>query len=128
MEVVAAVFTDGERVLACRRREHLQAGGRWEFPGGKLEDGEDAEAALVREIAEELGVEIEVDDLLDTTTTMVDGIEITLSCYFVHAVAENPQFSTDHDELGWFERGRMVWLNWAEPDRPAVKKLAFACP
>jgi len=128
MEVVAAVFTDGERVLACRRREHLQAGGRWEFPGGKLEDGEDGKAALVREIAEELGVEIEVDDLLDSTTTMVDGIEITLSCYFVHAVAENPQFSTDHDELGWFERDRMVWLNWAEPDRPAVRKLAFACP
>lgn len=127
MEVVAAVFTDGERVLACRRREHLQAGGRWEFPGGKLEAGEAPEAALVREIAEELGVEIEVGGLLDSTTTVVDGTEITLSCYFVQPVSESPQFSTDHDELGWFERDRLMWLNWAEPDLPAVRKLAFAC-
>ncbi|HEY3547978.1 MAG TPA: (deoxy)nucleoside triphosphate pyrophosphohydrolase [Propionicimonas sp.] len=125
MEVVAAVFTDGERVLACRRREHLDAGGRWEFPGGKLEAGEAPDAALVREIEEELGVEIEVGDLLDSTTTIVDGREITLSCYFVQPVAESPQFSTDHDELGWFERNRLMWLNWAAPDLPAVRKLAF---
>jgi len=128
MEVVAAVFIDGERVLACRRREHLQAGGRWEFPGGKLEADEAAEAALEREIAEELGVEIQVGDLLDSTTTIVDGTEITLSCYFVEPVAESPQFSSDHDELGWFERDRLMWLNWAQPDLPAVRKLAFACP
>ena len=126
MQVVAAVFTDGERVLACRRREHLQAGGRWEFPGGKLEAGETPDAALAREIAEELGVEIEVGDLLDRTTSIVDGVEITLSCYFVRVVSETPQFSTDHDELGWFERERLMWLNWAEPDLPAVRKLAFA--
>ena len=128
MEVVAAVFTEGERVLACRRREHLQAGGRWEFPGGKLEAGEAPHAALAREIVEELGVEVEVGELFDSTTTFVDGIEISLSCYFVEPVSENPQFSTDHDELGWFERGRLMWLNWALPDLPAVRKLAFACP
>ena len=126
MQVVAAVFTEGERVLACRRREHLQAGGRWEFPGGKLEEGETPDAALAREIAEELGVEIEVGDLLDSTTSIVDGVEITLSCYFVRVVSESPHFSTDHDELGWFDRRRLMWLNWAEPDLPAVRKLAFA--
>ena len=128
MQVVAAVFTDGERVLACRRREHLAAGGRWEFPGGKLEPGETPDAALVREIAEELGVEIEVGDLLDATTSIVDGVEIGLSCYYVRVVSGCPQFSTDHDELGWFERNRLMWLNWAEPDLPAVRKLAFPCP
>ena len=125
MEVVAAVFTDGERVLACRRREHLQAGGRWEFPGGKLEAGEAADTALAREIVEELGVEVEVGELLDSTTSVVDGVEITLSCYFVQPVSESPQFSTDHDELGWFERSRLMWLNWAAPDLRAVRKLAF---
>jgi 8-oxo-dGTP diphosphatase len=128
MEVVAAVFTDGERVLACRRREHLQAGGRWEFPGGKLEEGEAPDAALMREIGEELAVEIEVGELFDSTTTVVDGTEITLSCYFVEPVSENPEFSTDHDELGWFERTRLMWLNWAEPDLPAVRRLVFALP
>lgn len=126
MEVVAAVFTDGEHVLAGRRREHLEAGGRWEFPGGKLEDGEAATAALEREIAEEFGVDIEVGELMDRSTTIADGTPITLSCYFVRPVEEGPRFSTDHDELGWFQRDRLMWLNWALPDLPAVRKLAFA--
>jgi len=126
MEVVAAVFTDGERVLACRRHPHLEAGGRWEFPGGKLEPGEAPEAALEREIAEELGVEIEVGDLLDRTTSVVDGTLITLACYFVRPVGDAPRFSTDHDELSWCQRPRLVWLDWAEPDLPAVRKMAFA--
>lgn len=126
MEVVAAVFTDGERVLACRRNESLEAGGLWEFPGGKLEDGEEPAAALEREVLEELGVAIEVGELLDRSTTVSDGNTITLSCYFVRPVGEVPHSSTDHDELGWFQRDRLVWLNWAAPDLPAVRKLAFA--
>jgi 8-oxo-dGTP diphosphatase len=126
MEVVAAVFTDGERVLACRRHARLEAGGRWEFPGGKLEDGEDAAAALEREITEELGVEVEVGELLDRSTTVVDSDVITLSCYFVRPLDGLPTESTDHDQLGWFQRDRLVWLHWAAPDLPAVRRLAFA--
>lgn len=126
MDVVGAVFTDGERVLACRRHEHLEAGGRWEFPGGKLEHGEAAGPGLEREISEELGVEIEVGELLDRSTTIIDGTAITLSCYFVRPVGEAPSISTDHDELGWFQRDRLMWLNWAAPDLPAVRRLAFA--
>lgn len=126
MEVVAAVFTDGERVLACRRKPGLEAAGRWEFPGGKLEDSEDAPAALEREIAEELDAEIEVGDLLDRTTTVVDGVAVTLTCYFVRPVGAMPLSSTDHDIVAWFARERLTWLNWAEPDWPAVRKLVFA--
>ena len=126
MEVVAAVFTDGERVLACRRRPGLEAAGRWEFPGGKLQDGEAPTAALEREIAEELNVEIEVGELLDRTTSLVDGGTVTLTCYFVRSVGPTPLTSTDHDIVAWFARNRLTWLNWAEPDLPAVRKLVFA--
>ena len=119
MEVVAAVFTDGDRVLACRRRAGLEAAGRWEFPGGKLEPGESCEAALEREIGEELDVEIEVGEVLDRSTTMVAGRPITLSCYFVRALAEGPGASTDHDQVCWFARDRLPWLVWAAPDLPA---------
>ncbi len=126
MDVVAAVFTDGDRVLACRRDGGRYAAGRWEFPGGKLEPGEDPDSALEREIAEELGVEVEVGELLDRSTTMVEGTEITLACYFVRSLGALPEHSSDHDQLGWFLRDRLVWLDWAPPDLPAVRRLAFA--
>lgn len=126
MDVVAAVFTDGERVLACRRRADLEAGGRWEFPGGKTEKWEQDEAALEREIAEELGVEIEVGDLLDRSTTMVAGVPIVLACYFVRPLGAQPTQSTDHDQVGWFARDRLLWLDWAAPDLPAVRRLSGA--
>ncbi|MGC3993100.1 MAG: NUDIX domain-containing protein [Propionicimonas sp.] len=123
---MAGVFIDGEWVLACRRRAGLTAAGRWEFPGGKLEPGERPEAALEREILEELGVEAEVGALLDRSTTMVDGTPITLSCYFVRPLEQLPASSTDHDQLAWCVRYRLVWLDWAQPDLPAVRGLAFA--
>jgi 8-oxo-dGTP diphosphatase len=126
MEVVAAVFTDGERVLACRRRPGLEAAGRWEFPGGKCAPGESPQAALEREIAEELAVEIEVGELLDRSTTMVAGRQIALSCYFVRPIGAVPERSTDHDQVCWFARGRLAWLDWALPDLPAVRRLRFA--
>jgi 8-oxo-dGTP diphosphatase len=128
MEVVAAVFTDGDRVLACRRNPDLAAGGRWEFPGGKPEAGEPFPAALEREIAEELDVEIEVGELLDRSTTMVDGLPITLTCYFVRPLGEGPTTSTDHDQVCWFARDRLLWLDWAPPDLPAVRRLVSATP
>jgi len=126
MEVVAAVFLEDDRVLACRRGPELQAAGRWEFPGGKLEGDESPQTALEREIAEELDVEVEVGDLLDRSTTFVDGVEVTLACYFVRALGEPPLTSTDHDVVAWFARERLTWLNWAEPDWPAVRRLVFA--
>lgn len=126
VKVVAAVFTDGDRVLACRRRAHLQAGGRWEFPGGKVEAWEQPSTALEREISEELGVAVEVGELLDRSTTLVAGTPIILSCYFVRPLGEAPTKSTDHDEVCWFVRDRLLWLDWAEPDLPAVRKLVTA--
>ncbi len=126
MDVVAAIFIDGEQVLACRRRAGLEAGGRWEFPGGKTERWEEPETALEREIAEELGVEVEVGELLDRSTTMVAGTPITLACYFVRTLGEAPAQSTDHDQIGWFARDRLGWLDWADPDLPAVRRLVAA--
>ncbi|MFZ0530970.1 MAG: NUDIX domain-containing protein [Propionicimonas sp.] len=126
MDVVAAVFTDGDLVLACRRKPGRDGAGLWEFPGGKLADGEPPEAGLEREIWEELGVEIEVGDLLDRSTTMVGEVPITLSCYFVRPLAGPPKVSTDHDIVTWFQRERLIWLTWTQPDLPCVRRLAFA--
>lgn len=67
--VVGAIFSRGEEILACRRAPHKAAAGKWEFPGGKVEDGEQPQAALARELHEELGISAEVGDLLVRETT-----------------------------------------------------------
>ncbi len=105
--VVAAIFTDGDRVLACRRAPGRADAGLWEFPGRKVELGESPEAALSREIREELGVDVVVGALVDRSTTVVGIREIDLSCYLVTLTEVDASpvaavaTSTDHDELRW---------------------------
>jgi 8-oxo-dGTP diphosphatase len=65
--VVAAVIERGGRVLVSQRRPDVGQPGRWEFPGGKREDGEDDRVALARELREELGIEVEVGPLVWST-------------------------------------------------------------
>src|SRR5689334_24168216 len=59
IRVIAAVITRGDKLLVCQRPLHKRHGGLWEFPGGKLEQGEDDETAARRELAEELGIHVE---------------------------------------------------------------------
>lgn len=121
--VVAAVVTDGGEILVCRRGPHIGQAGRWEFPGGKVEPGEDPVDALIREIREELGVGIRVTGHLSTDETHVGDRVIRLACY--RAVLENgrPTQSTDHDELRWVSATALERFWWAEPDLPAVRIL-----
>lgn len=126
--VVAAIIEDGAgRYLACRRKPDKQAGGKWEFPGGKLEDGEGEPEALTREIEEELGADIRVLRLFDrsTTATQIKGepVNIELACYACELVGQPPTSSTDHDELLWVTEPEMSKLDWAEPDLPALRRL-----
>lgn len=79
--VAAAVILDGARVLLTQRPGGTHLAGAWEFPGGKLEAGESPEEALVREIREEIDVEIAVDDILDVTFWRYPAKDVLLLFY-----------------------------------------------
>lgn len=124
LRVVAAVIRRGDEILACRRRPGISSAGLWEFPGGKVEQGETPEAALAREIREELGIDIRVGALVDrSTTALASGRLIDLACY--DARAETPPMqSLDHDELRWLLPQDLGSLSWAAPDLAAVAILS----
>jgi 8-oxo-dGTP diphosphatase len=126
--VVAAIIVDSEgRYLACRRAPDKVSGGKWEFPGGKLDHGETEPEALLREIREELAIEVRVLRLFDRSATETEikgqSVVIELACYVCDLVGDGPVASTDHDELRWVAENQMSKLDWAEPDLPAVKKI-----
>ncbi|NLI94938.1 MAG: NUDIX domain-containing protein, partial [Erysipelotrichaceae bacterium] len=81
VEVVAAVIKKGDYYFAAKRNEFGEMGGRYEFPGGKIEQGESNEAALIREIKEELNAEIEVVEFIMTVNHEYETFKITLHAY-----------------------------------------------
>lgn len=123
LQVVAAIIMREHEVLACRRNPDKTFGGKWEFPGGKLEPGESLREALVREIHEELDVLIEVGDELTSDVTTTDGLVIKLTCFRASLKARAPERSTDHDAMTWVSISSLPGLDWAPADWPAVRVL-----
>jgi 8-oxo-dGTP diphosphatase len=124
LQVVAAVIIHDATVLTCRRKPGRSAAGLWEFPGGKVEPAEAPDAALRREIREELGVDIQVGRLLLRQTTRVGDLDIDLACYECTLRAAAPTASIDHDLLVWQPLARLDELDWARPDLPMVSLLS----
>lgn len=136
LQVVGAVFTDPPlrelteltnttRVLAFRRSPGKDAAGLWEFAGGKIEPDETPEQALVREIHEELDLDVIIGERILTSEVWVAARErhVTLTCFLVHPLSELPVSSTDHDELRWMPVTELHTLDWIAPDVPVVEEL-----
>lgn len=108
------------RVLAARRTFPAEAAGRWEFPGGKVEPGETPEAALVREIAEELGCDIAVTDWLPGEVAIGDRHVLTVAVAELVAGEPHPH---EHDAVRWLAADELASVDWLEPDRPFLAHL-----
>ena len=101
----------------------MSLAGKWEFPGGKVEVGESAPAALAREIHEELGVVILVGELLGTGSANVGTKVVRLDVYGA-AMVSGTVALREHAEVRWADADELPHFDWAEADVPSVPKVA----
>ncbi|HSP38547.1 MAG TPA: (deoxy)nucleoside triphosphate pyrophosphohydrolase [Frankiaceae bacterium] len=117
--VVGAALVDDGRLLAAQRTAPPELAGLWEFPGGKVEPGEDERTALARECWEELGVVVDVGDLLGEVAVPIG----TLRVYRASLVRGQPQVR-EHSALRWLLANEVFDVPWIPVDLELVQHLA----
>ena len=122
LTVVAAVIRRNGRLLLAQRPEGVHLPGQWEFPGGKVETGESHEAALRREITEELGVTIEAGPLYMVSEHQYPERTVHLHFFECRITAGEPE-AHSAVRLGWFRPEELSELDLPEANRGLVKKL-----
>ena len=122
--VGAAIVRDG-RVLAARRTAPASAAGRWEFPGGKVEPGETEADSLVREVEEELGVQIRVARWLEGAEEIGERYVLRVA---VASLDGGEPVPTEHDEVRWLAVEQLLDVDWLDADRPFLPALSDLLP
>jgi 8-oxo-dGTP diphosphatase len=124
IKVVAAIIENEEKEILCALRSpEMALPNMWEFPGGKVEKGEDIFSALQREIEEELECEIKTDsDVFNDHTHEYETFIINLISIKCRIVSGTP-IASEHSKLIWLKRENLDSLKWAPADIPAVDQL-----
>lgn len=120
--VTAAVITKGDRVLITQRKENSNQGLKWEFPGGKIEEGEDPEQCVVREIKEELDIDIEVREIFKVVMHGYDDRYVLLLAYLCSHAGGDP-VPLGCNKICWVPVKRLLEYDLSEADVPIAKKL-----
>jgi len=121
--VAAVVIRDGKYLCMRRcRSRYLYISERWEFPGGKVEEGEDEKTALRREIKEEMDWDIQVGRRLATVSHDYPDFSITLKAY--QCAAPDSEFKLlEHLDYKWLGKEELKSLNWTDADKKLVARL-----
>jgi len=124
VEVVAAVIERAGLILIGQRKPRGRHGLKWEFPGGKVEPGEESRDALVRELREELGIEARIGDEIERYDFSYSAGHVTRLIFFrVTEFSGEPAY-LDFAQIAWVERNRLPEYDFVEGDIEFVRRLA----
>ncbi len=125
LQVACAIIEQNGKVLCAQRSESMSLPLKWEFPGGKIQEGERPEDCLKRELLEELGVQISVCRPLAPLTHHYPAFSVTLHP-FICRIAAGEITMREHSAVAWLPAGRLLELDWAEADVPLIKNYRSA--
>lgn len=121
IEVAAAIIVKDNKVFATQRGYGEFKDG-WEFPGGKLEPGESTREALVREIREELDVDIRVGRLLETVEYDYPEFHLTMHCFICELLSEEIVLK-EHEDARWLKEEELDTVDWLPADVGVIGKI-----
>ena len=121
IEVVAAIIQRDGAYFATQRG-YGEFEGMWEFPGGKIEPGESREVALKREIQEELGVDIVIENILSTTEYDYPSFHLTMHCYLC-SIASGEIELREHKSARWLRPEELGSVEWLPADKDVISRL-----
>ncbi|MDE6568231.1 MAG: (deoxy)nucleoside triphosphate pyrophosphohydrolase [Lachnospiraceae bacterium] len=126
IRVVAAVIRDtnknGEPIIFATQRGYGDFKGGWEFPGGKIEEGETPQEALQREIMEELNTEIKVRELVDTIEYDYPTFHLSMDCFWAEVVSGELVLK-EHEAAKWLKREELDSVEWLPADIALIEEV-----
>ena len=121
-DVVAAIIIKNDKYFIAQRNKHKHMGLSWEFPGGKVENGETFENALKREIKEELNINIAINNKLGEENYKDEKINVKLH-YFLCSHTSGEIYLNEHEDSAWITKNEFKNYNFAEGDSDIIKLL-----
>lgn len=123
--VIKAMNEKGEEIIFATQRGYGDLKGGWEFPGGKIEEGETSQAALQREIMEELDTEIAVGELIDTIEYDYPTFHLSMDCFWCEII-KGDLVLKEHEAAKWLTKEKMDSVEWLPADITIVGKIKEA--
>ena len=120
--VIKATNEKGDPMIFATQRGYGDFKGGWEFPGGKIEEGETPREALVREIKEELETEIAVGDLIDTVEYDYPTFHLSMDCFWAEIVSGNLVLK-EHEAAKWLTKDELDTVEWLPADVRLIEKV-----
>ena len=120
--VTAGVIYHNGKILIAQRRKDKSLGGFWEFPGGKIEKGETPQQALIREIKEELNVELRIGDLIRTIEYDYSSFHLSMECYWCELLGEEVTL-LEAKSAKWLTKEELFDIKWLPADKEIIETI-----